>query len=109
MLYIALIYVLQDEEDNSVALAPFLDMFNHSVDAETEMRIDKKQKTYIIRTLKRIRKFEQIFISYGAHSNWKLLKEYGFIQEDNPHDFVQFTFDEVLSYLKNKTKYGRKY
>ncbi|KAL0270489.1 UNVERIFIED_CONTAM: hypothetical protein PYX00_007886 [Menopon gallinae] len=94
----------EDDGDISLALAPFLDMFNHSVDARTEMVINSKEELYTIKTLKKVKKCEQVFVSYGAHSNWDLLKEYGFILENNPHDFIIFTFEEVLTLLRNRSK-----
>lgn len=88
----------QDELKNnkSLALAPFLDMFNHSNEAHTKMYIDFKNKLYILKTLVTYPKFKEVFIKYGSHSSTTLLLDYGFLTQNNPHDFIEFTFDEVL-------------
>ena len=81
----------------SLALAPFLDMFNHSSDANTKMYIDFDNELYILKTLNSFRKHQQIFIKYGPHSNLKLLIEYGFIIPCNHYDFIEFSFDDVIT------------
>ncbi|XP_060518712.1 SET domain-containing protein 4 [Cylas formicarius] len=94
----------------SMALCPFLDMLNHDHLAETDVMIYKQQGRlfYELVTLKSYEKYEQIFIPYGAHSNEKLLMEYGFFLPDNHFDCVRFDIKEVLqicSFRLNESQY----
>lgn len=82
-------------------MAPFLDFFNHSNTADVEAKLDLKRNAYILKTNKPFKKYEQIFIKYGAFSNLRLLVEYGFIiKEDDLQDAVDFNFQEVLAAAK---------
>lgn len=50
-------------------------------------------------------KGEEIYLTYGHHSNLKLLQEYGFVLESNCHDFVDISttlFPETFSARQNK-------
>lgn len=81
---------LRDEP--TLALAPFLDLFNHSSEAKTtvEFRVKSSQNSrYELHTAVPFCRYEQIFISYGALDNAKLLTDYGFFLPNNPHDFVE--------------------
>lgn len=98
----------QEKDINSLALAPFLDMFNHSNDADVEVNIDIKNNAYILKTLRSYKKYDQVFIKYGSHSSHKLLLEYGFTLSRNPNDFVKFSYDEILRAAKNyDCSYGK--
>ncbi|XP_076255058.1 SET domain-containing protein 4 [Rhynchophorus ferrugineus] len=94
------ISILSDEP--SMALCPFLDMFNHHYLAQTvaDVVLIQGQRFYELRTLRSFKKHEQFFICYGAHDNVKLLMEYGFFIPDNPNDCVKFSFQELLLILK---------
>ena len=107
--------LLSDSPD--MALAPLLDLLNHSDDAITKSQLNhsetsiekhsEKIKTGEIRlsyqlfTTKSIKKFDQIFINYGAFNNTKLLIEYGFIIPNNHIDFLEFTLDDINNYIKS--------
>uniref|UniRef100_A0A1B6KDA9 SET domain-containing protein n=1 Tax=Graphocephala atropunctata TaxID=36148 RepID=A0A1B6KDA9_9HEMI len=84
-------------DQNCLALAPYLDIFNHSNDAKVQAFIDEHNGSYQIRTLAPYKKFSQVFIHYGDHSNLKLYLEYGFIMSRNIHDVLPITFDDVYS------------
>ncbi|KAL5010710.1 hypothetical protein ScPMuIL_013015 [Solemya velum] len=86
--------------ENNLALAPFLDLLNHSTQAQITAGYDRESKTYQIRTLVPYRRYEQVFISYGPADNHKLLLEYGFILPNNPHDVFNFTFDDLEILLR---------
>ncbi|ORZ30245.1 hypothetical protein BCR44DRAFT_64968 [Catenaria anguillulae PL171] len=61
---------------HSMALAPLLDMFNHSPSAKIQMSLSNG--FYSLVTMDRWRAGEQVFIHYGDHDNWDLWIEYGF-------------------------------
>lgn len=90
---------LDDDHDN-LALAPFLDLFNHSSMANVEAGLNLQPKAsesfYEIKTNTKYRKYDQIFINYGPHCNLRLYVEYGFSEEHNENDFVPVTISEVL-------------
>ncbi|KAJ8985582.1 hypothetical protein NQ317_011546 [Molorchus minor] len=85
-------------DEPTMALCPFLDMFNHHFQALTESEVVYRegQWFYQLKTLTGTNKYDQIFISYGAHDNIKLLMEYGFFLADNKLDTVKFGLEEVL-------------
>lgn len=92
------------ETDSNMALAPYLDLFNHSCQVEVEVGLDldqRSQKCYQIRTKKAIQAKCQAFINYGPHDNLKLFVEYGFIPdarvEVNDNDGVAILEEELLS------------
>lgn len=97
-------------DEPCMALCPYLDMFNHSCDARTEAELKKNISgwVYELRTLTPYKKYEQIFISYGAHDNVKLLCEYGFFLPGNKFDRICFSFKVVSDVLHVKLN-GRQY
>lgn len=89
----------------SMALCPYLDMFNHSDTVRTSASLEGEGSDYTFKLLTHVGygKNEQIFISYGGHDNLKLLCEYGFFIKNNCCDSVDFSFEEVLSWTKLRT------
>ena len=101
----------------NLALAPLLDLLNHSSETTTNSQLthsqgfvaqnaDKITKgevqlCYQLYSLKRIKKFTQVFINYGTYNNTKLLLEYGFVSPDNQMDFLEFSLGDVQNYVKN--------
>lgn len=82
----------------NMALAPFLDLLNHSSDVETALAVKRTQRSsplYQLYTKNAIKRYEQIFISYGALDNIKLITEYGFSLPSNRFDMLQFRFVEI--------------
>lgn len=97
-------------DEPSQALCPFLDMFNHHSEANTEAKLVRIQNslTYELKTLTGYKAHEQIFISYGPHDNNVLLMQYGFFINGNPFEVVKFQFEEVREMLQldfNTKKY----
>ena len=86
-------------DHENLALAPFLDMFNHSsmasVEAGLNLRPAISNNCYEIITNTKYRKYDQVFINYGPHGNLRLYVDYGFAEENNQNDFVPVTIDEV--------------
>ena len=85
---------------NEQALNPFADYFNHSSQGCTVTFTDLG---YTITTHKAIKKGEEVYISYGNHSNDFLLAEYGFIMDDNQWDEITLD-DYILPKLDDKQK-----
>jgi len=48
---------------------------------------------FVVNSTREYQKGEQVFVSYGAKSNGELLKNYGFVLEENPVDFVSLHFE----------------
>ncbi|KAK6169226.1 hypothetical protein SNE40_020314 [Patella caerulea] len=90
-----------EEEDSNMALAPFLDLLNHSTDAKTDAGFNVVNNCYEIRTSNNYKKYDQVFISYGPHDNHKLFLEYGFILPNNPHTVLEFSTDQILELASN--------
>lgn len=82
---------------NNLALAPYIDMFNHSPLACVRATVNHINGAYTIVTEKLFKKHSEVFINYGPHSNTKLFLEYGFIVPSNPQDSVNFTANEIIS------------
>lgn len=103
--------LLSDEPN--MALAPFLDLFNHSADVTTSADLlptgPNKQLEYVL-TLESnsatISPRSQLFISYGALSNFKLLTEYGFFITQNRHDYSCFSLRDIEDFLKQDKTYS---
>jgi hypothetical protein len=60
-------------------LAPFIDLFNHSFDADIDASYDSSSKSFKIATNVPYGRGTQCFIQYGPHDNVFLLCEYGFV------------------------------
>lgn len=87
-------------DKNCLALAPYLDIFNHSNEAKVQAVFNEVDRSYQVKTMTPFKKFSQVFIHYGDHSNMKLFLEYGFIMPKNIHDTLPVTFEEVFSTLQ---------
>ncbi|CRK95805.1 CLUMA_CG009260, isoform B [Clunio marinus] len=104
----------------NMALAPLLDLLNHSDQAETKsqlshsdrfiaenaekIKINEVRLTYQLHTVKKVESYQQIFINYGAHNNTKLLLEYGFVIPNNQMDFLEFCLSDINSYIKSHSE-----
>lgn len=107
--------VLSDAPD--MALAPLLDLLNHSDRASTKCQLSHSENSieqnaerinsgdvrlsYQLHTLRAFDKFEQIFINYGSYNNTRLLLEYGFTMPDSQMDFLEFSLDDIHNYVKS--------
>lgn len=76
--------------ENNMALAPYLDMLNHSSETRITAGYNLKTQCYEIRTLDSVKRFHEVFINYGPHDNVKLFIEYGFVVPGNPQAVVEF-------------------
>lgn len=84
-------------DENNLALAPYIDLFNHSYKSEVKAYAVESEGIYQIETLIPFTKNEQIFINYGPLSNDRLFTDYGFVIPSNIQDSVTFSYDNVLS------------
>ncbi|KAF2131900.1 SET domain-containing protein [Dothidotthia symphoricarpi CBS 119687] len=71
--------------DDCYAMCPFMDYFNHS-DVGCDPQHDSKG--YSVRADRAYKAGEEVFVSYGPHTNDFLLVEYGFILADNTNDAI---------------------
>ncbi|KAI1120280.1 hypothetical protein F5Y10DRAFT_258733 [Nemania abortiva] len=78
--------------EDKLCLLPAADSFNHATDGCKVTWWD--DEGYVITTNRTYHVGEELFISYGEHSNDFLLVEYGFMVPQNPYDEVGL--DEVI-------------
>ncbi|KAH6620202.1 hypothetical protein C7974DRAFT_399107 [Boeremia exigua] len=71
--------------DDCYAMCPFMDYFNHS-DVGCDPCADSNG--YSVTADRAYKAGEEVFVSYGAHTNDFLLAEYGFILERNMRDAI---------------------
>lgn len=90
--------IIKDEP--RLALAPFLDLLNHSDEAVTIATLSENSEFYELYTKKPYKRYEQAFISYGDLNNTKLLVEYGFIIKQNRHDFFEISLGDLEALAK---------
>ncbi|XP_075164449.1 SET domain-containing protein 4 [Haematobia irritans] len=103
-------------DDCNLALAPFLDLFNHSDFVHTQADVirssDSKQLEFVLtlenRENSKISPFKQIFISYGALTNLKLFTEYGFFLPSNRHDYFDISLNDIENFLHTEKSFKGK-
>ncbi|KAM9627936.1 SET domain-containing protein 4 isoform 1-T1 [Morphnus guianensis] len=86
-------------EPDVYALAPYLDLLNHSPNVQVKAAFNEQTRSYEIRTNSQCKKNEEVFICYGPHDNQRLVLEYGFVVMDNPHSTVYVSSDILLKYF----------
>ncbi|NXI38803.1 SETD4 protein, partial [Galbula dea] len=86
-------------EPDVYALAPYLDLLNHSPNVQVKAAFNEQTRSYEIQTNSQCKKYEEVFICYGPHDNQRLLLEYGFVAMDNPHSSVYVSSDILLKYF----------
>ncbi|KAM6224510.1 SET domain-containing protein 4 isoform 2-T2 [Rhynchocyon petersi] len=91
-------------EPDTCALAPYLDLLNHSPDVQVKAAFNEDTRCYEIRATSSYRKHEEVFICYGPHDNHRLLLEYGFVSTRNPHACVYVSRDILVKYLPSTDK-----
>ncbi|KAM6382788.1 SET domain-containing protein 4 isoform 1-T8 [Alca torda] len=86
-------------EPDVYALAPYLDLLNHSPNVQVKAAFNEQTRSYEIRTNSQCKKYKEVFICYGPHDNQRLLLEYGFVAMNNPHSSVYVSSDTLLKYF----------
>ena len=71
--------------DDCYAMCPFMDYFNHS---DVGCDPQSNSKGYSVTADREYKAGEEVFVSYGAHTNDFLLVEYGFILASNQNDSI---------------------
>lgn len=80
-------------------LAPFLDMFNHSSNAKTKVEVLENNYSLLIDN--QFKKYEEIFINYGTHNNFKLMADYGFFSSSNDDDYFEIHMRDIQDLLQS--------
>lgn len=89
---------ITSEASNNITLAPIIDFLNHTGDGSRASKMEySSTKGMAIVAGPSYEPGEEIFITYGAHSNLFLLCEYGFVLSDNQHDFIDISSDIPLT------------
>lgn len=83
--------------DDCYAMCPFMDYFNHS-DVGCDPQSDSKG--YSVTADRDYKAGEEVYVSYGSHTNDFLLVEYGFVLESNSNDSIPL--DHLLHSLLSK-------
>ncbi|XP_036075230.1 SET domain-containing protein 4 isoform X3 [Rousettus aegyptiacus] len=91
-------------EPDTCALAPYLDLLNHSPGVQVKAAFNEETRCYEIRTSSSCRRHEEVFICYGPHDNQRLLLEYGFVAARNPHACVYVSQDILVKFLPSTDK-----
>ncbi|KAL2819180.1 hypothetical protein BJX63DRAFT_382647 [Aspergillus granulosus] len=87
--------------NDAIGMVPYADYFNHVDDAECEVKFDGRKYTF--KATRSYEKGEEIYMSYGSHSNDFLLVEYGFCLENNPSDAI-YLDDIIIPALSQEQK-----
>lgn len=90
-------------DENNLALAPYIDLFNHSYAADVKSYVIESEGVYQIETGVPFDKNSEVFINYGPLSNDRLFMEYGFIIPTNIQDSVVISYDNVLQAANDYT------
>ncbi|PGH16520.1 hypothetical protein AJ79_01625 [Helicocarpus griseus UAMH5409] len=72
--------------NDAIGLLPFGDYFNHADNADCEVTFNDHK--YVFKATRRYEKGEEVYMSYGAHTNDFLWVEYGFFLDHNPSDAI---------------------
>ncbi|XP_065446307.1 SET domain-containing protein 4 isoform X3 [Chrysemys picta bellii] len=91
-------------EPDVYALAPYLDLLNHSPNVQVKAAFNEQTRCYEIRTESHCRRHEELFICYGPHDNQRLLLEYGFVAINNPQSGVYVSADILLKHIFSADK-----
>lgn len=97
----------------NLALAPFLDLFNHSDKFKTQAYLlqnhDTQEFQFVLSLeecpFEKISPYQQVFISYGGLTNLKLLVEYGFILPSNLNDYFEFSLSDIENFIQHEKSF----
>ncbi|KAK9458278.1 hypothetical protein V1511DRAFT_492212 [Dipodascopsis uninucleata] len=87
--------------DDCMTMAPYIDFLNHS--DESHSKIGVEDNYFHLIATKEYKVGDEVFLSYGAHTNSFLLCEYGFTMEGNLYALLDLT-SEILNMLSPSKK-----
>lgn len=85
----------QSTRDDNYACAPLIDMINHVPSSVPHCKLSYDIKGLSVISQNSYEMGDEVYISYGAHSNEALLCEYGFVLHNNSDNSLNF--DHQLS------------
>ena len=99
-------FILGDDE--IPAMVPFWDMLNHQSPENASVRLSHSEEsgTLSMIAVRDIAKGDEIFNTYGPLGNSELLRRYGFVEENNPHNSVTIFVDDVLEVVAEEIVEG---
>jgi hypothetical protein len=71
--------------DDCYCMCPFMDYFNHS---DVGCDPQHNARGYSVTADRAYKAGDEVFVSYGSHTNDFLLAEYGFVLDGNKHDSI---------------------
>ncbi|KIX03212.1 uncharacterized protein Z518_06764 [Rhinocladiella mackenziei CBS 650.93] len=95
------------EADDCLALVPYADYFNHTAGISGCCKVSYYSSGFEICAPpdRQVDQGQELYISYGNHSNDVLLVEYGFILDENKWD--EISLDEVMGPLFDESTKNR--
>ena len=100
------------EEGGSCCLIPFLDMLNHSAHIVCSCHYNPVTRLYSLYTqhkstdtvspLLTVSRGSEVYISYGALSNWQLLVRYGFVLDENVDEKDEMSVEWLESFIQRR-------
>jgi hypothetical protein len=94
------------DEHHGFSLVPLADLFNHSSNEHVHLESDEdvaESDTIEFRAVRECTSGEEIFNTYGKHSNTYLLMKYGFCEQKNPFDVISFSMADVVTAVEKST------
>lgn len=93
------------DQKDSLAMVPFVDMFNHDPFTETLLSYDDEKEIVEVISDVDHSADSQILISYGNLGNSTLSLDFGFVVPKNPHDAVELVLEiPTEDVLRNRKK-----
>lgn len=92
-----LVAISQPRTAPEISLLPWIDLVNHSGRAHLggeQVRFDPMRGEFSYTAPQAFSRGDQIFHSYGRKSNDELLRQYGFVEADNVHDFFDLALGD---------------
>jgi histone-lysine N-methyltransferase SETD3 len=77
------IFGIRIKGEETVAMVPYADMFNHNRPCQTKWYYDESLKGFCIKATEEIARGDQIYDTYGMKSNAEFFMNYGFLIPDN--------------------------
>ncbi|KAI5083139.1 hypothetical protein GOP47_0002882 [Adiantum capillus-veneris] len=91
-------FQMHNSSGSSRVMLPLIDMCNHSFtpNARIIQQEEKGGTSFVVVAEGNLQAGANILLSYGALSNDVLLLDYGFVESQNVHDFVEMRYDKIM-------------